>query len=225
METVRAIKYLFIMKLIFNLFLFSQLCSFCYSQTNVDITSKENSYVFRFLPSTKDNIYGIAFGIVGSETVCNFPNTKNSHGINIQIIGQGLFIPLNRNAFGYKTNFMTDSSYMVKNINDVLFKAKHNGLLISGFGTMTDITNGISISFLSSMGYYMNGISINLLSSKYTNVNGLSIAINNEAYKVNGIQIGLINRTNKLKGFQFGIWNVNSKRRLPFINWNFKESS
>lgn len=210
------------MRVIISFFIFYHFYSFFYAQSSTDISNKDNAYVFWLLPSSKDNIYGIAFGIVGSETVCNSSNIKKSHGINIQIIGQGFFIPMNRYAFSYRTNLMTDNSFMVKNINNVLFKAKHNGILISCFGTMTDITNGISISFLSSMGYYMNGIGINLLSSKYTKINGLSFAFSNEAYSVRGAQIGFINKTNKLKGFQFGFWNVNSKRRLPIINWSFK---
>jgi hypothetical protein len=194
-----------------------------YSCSQEKLDTNNNAYVFRFLPSGKINIYGLAFGIIGSETICNIPGTKKSHGINIQIIGQGLFIPLNPKAFKYKAIFGSDSSWMVSRLDSANYKAIHNGLLISTFGTMTEKTNGISISSWSSLGYFMNGIGINLISSKYAVVNGLSISINNEAYLVKGVQIGVLNRTTKLKGFQFGLWNVNKKRKLPLINWCFKE--
>lgn len=184
-------------------------------------TVKGSSYVFQFIPSGKKNIYGLAFGLVGSETICNIVGTKKSHGINLQIIGQGFFIPLNRKAFGYKSTLQGDSSWMVKSKNPSDYKAIHNGLLLSSFGTLTDKTNGIVLSSWCSLGYEMNGITINLISSKYVSLNGLSISINNEANSVKGVQVGIINRTSRLKGFQIGIWNVNDKRKLPLINWSF----
>jgi len=185
-----------------------------------EIKKLENSYVFRFLPSVKDNIYGIGIGLFGSEVICNVTHVRRSHGLNIQIIGQGLFVPLNRKAFSYNVLFATDTSWMLRENHK--FKAVHNGVLISSFGTMTEASNGIVLSGLSSLGYYLNGLGINLLSSKYTYVNGLSISLNNQSYMVKGLQVGLINKTRKLKGFQIGLWNCNEKRKLPLINWSFK---
>jgi hypothetical protein len=37
-----------------------------------------------------------------------------------------------------------------------------------------------------------------------------------------GVQVGLLNICKHMKGIQIGLWNVNSKRKLPFINWSFK---
>jgi hypothetical protein len=198
------------------IFVFLQILAFpLFSQEKVAGNPKNNAYLFWITPSAKDNIYGVSIGILGSETICNFKNLKNSHGLNLQILGQGFFIPLNRNAFGYNSIFGSDTSWMVANKDSVNYKARHNGVLISTFGTMTDISNGIVISSLSSLGYKMNGVAINVLSSKYLTVNGLSIAINNEAFCVNGIQLGIINKTRKLKGVQIGFWCVNQKRKLP----------
>jgi hypothetical protein len=204
---------------IFFAIAFAALANFSFAQQDSTKTT-ENAYVFRFLPSVKDNLYGIGFGLFGSEVICNVSNTRKSHGLNIQIIGQGLFVPLNRKAFSYNVLFATDTSWMLR--ENTKFKAKHNGILISGFGTMTEVSNGIVLSGLSSLGYYLNGLGFNLLSSKYTYVNGVSISLNNQAYQVKGVQIGLINKTRKLKGFQIGLWNCNEKRKLPFINWSFK---
>lgn len=183
---------------------------------------ESNSYVFRLLPSRKHNIYGVCIGPFGNEVMCNPSHLKKTHGLNIQFLGQGIFIPLNRRAFGYKYSMKTDTSWMVKIKDSVNYKALHNGVLISTFGTMTDISNGIVLSGISSLGYKMNGLAINLFGAKYLEVRGLSVAINNQSYDVKGVQIGLINRTNKLRGFQFGLWNVNGKRSLPIINWRFK---
>jgi hypothetical protein len=196
--------------------------SFTYNSfSQSDSTKKaENAYVFRFLPSVKDNLYGIGFGLFGSEVICNVSNTRRSYGLNIQIIGQGLFVPLNRKAFSYDILFATDTSWMLR--ENTRYKAKHYGVLVSVFGSMTEVSNGIVISGLSSLGYFLNGLGFNLLSAKYTYVNGVSISLNNQSFQVKGLQIGLINKTQKLKGFQIGLWNCNEKRKLPFINWSFK---
>lgn len=37
-----------------------------------------------------------------------------------------------------------------------------------------------------------------------------------------GLQIGIRNKSDNMKGIQIGLWNVNGKRKLPIINWNFK---
>jgi hypothetical protein len=180
---------------------------------------KGNAYILWLLPSTKKNIYGLSIGLIGSETICNIKGTKRSHGVNIQLFGQGIFVPFNRKSFSYKNTMKDDSSFMVKQYDPANFRAQHNGILISGFGTWTEASNGIVISGLSSLGYSMNGLAFNLLSSKYTKMNGISVSINNEAHEVKGIQFGLVNRTNKLSGVQIGLWNVSGKRKLPILNW------
>jgi hypothetical protein len=180
---------------------------------------KGNAYVLWFLPSTKKNIYGLSIGLIGSETICNRKGTRKLNGVNLQLFGQGIFVPFNHKTFSYENTMKDDSSFMVKQYDPANFRAQHNGILISGFGTWTESSNGIVISGLSSLGYSMNGLAFNLLSSKYTKMNGISVSINNEAHEVKGIQFGLVNRTNKLSGVQFGLWNVSAKRKLPILNW------
>lgn len=182
-----------------------------------------NGYVLWLLPSRKDNIYGVALGIFGSEVICDMPiNIKRTHGVNIQIIGQGLFIPLNTKTFGYKSLFASDTAWMVRFRDSKNYRAINNGILLSGFGTMTDVSNGIVVSGWFSLGKQANGLILNALANKYTIMNGIAISVSNESYEANGIQIGLVNRTRKLCGFQFGLWNVNGKRKLPLINWCFR---
>jgi hypothetical protein len=41
---------------------------------------------------------------------------------------------------------------------------------------------------------------------------------------MSGLQIGIVNKSKNLRGIQIGIWNVNQKRKLPLLNWNFKQT-
>lgn len=188
---------------------------------NQDYVKTVNSYGFRLIPSLKDNIYGICIGLVGSETICNVPKFKKSHGLNVQLIGQGLFVILNRKAFSFSKTLDEGKGTLINTSDTNHFKAKHNGIIVSSFGTFTDIINGVSFSVGASLGYEMNGISLNLFNSKYGNAKGLIIALINHTGKMTGVQIGMLNKTNNLKGLQFGLWNVNSKRKLPLLNWSF----
>lgn len=207
--------------------LFSIVCSAMFATAQnealgVDKRAK-NRYVIWMIPSAASNIYGIAFGPLGSESVCNRPYTKYSHGLNIQFIGQGIF-----QAFYIKSiNF--DDFCLSAGENSGFFsdtipkRAIHNGILLSAFGTFTDQVNGISLSPWMSLGKKVNGVSFNLLWNLYETINGASIGLVNHAVVSNGVQIGLVNKAKTSRGFQFGLWNRNDKRSLPFINWSFKD--
>jgi hypothetical protein len=175
-----------------------------------------NAYVLHFIPSVKDNVYGIAIGPIGSETICNVTNTRKSYGINLQLIGQGIFIPINRKVFSFEQLLLNP---MPDLINQIACKVMHSGILISTFGTYTDISNGFVLSLGFSYGRKINGIAFNLCSGKYITVNGMELGIQNQAHAVNGLQLGLLNRCVQLNGLQIGLWNVNEKRKLPIINW------
>jgi hypothetical protein len=204
--------------LVFYFAVFS-LASFSQDQ---DTIPKRNSYVIGFTPSSKHNIFGLSLGIIGSESICNLNYTRKSHGLNIQLIGQGIFVPLNYRNFSFDKQMSKENGFMYNNI--ILresYRAIHNGILFSTFGTYTDQTNGLCISLLASLGYEMNGVAFNFVANKYFRLNGIALGLVNHSGKVNGIQIGLVNKTVHLKGLQIGLWNVNSKRKLPIINWGF----
>jgi len=201
----------------FITFLFVLISSIFFAQDMSE--SNGRSYVFNLLPSSKKNSYGLSIGLIGSEVICNVKGVKNSNGLNFQLIGQGLFIPLNFSVYKYENSFFSDSSWMVSNFDVKNYKARHNGLLLSLFGTMTDEINGVSISCLSSMGQRINGVSINFFMNLYTIQNGVSVSFYNASNTLNGLQIGIINKTTKIKGLQIGIWNVNEKRKFPIFNW------
>ncbi|MDZ7740688.1 MAG: hypothetical protein U5Q03_02790 [Bacteroidota bacterium] len=178
----------------------------------------KNRYAIWFIPSTANNIYGLAIGPVGSEAICNRPYIKSSHGINIQVIGQGIFQMFYISNLN-ETDLLSIDSSVKKDQVGIL--AVHNGLLLSAFGTFTSRINGLSISPWMSMGDQVNGISLNLLWNLYREVNGISMGLFNDTGKTRGVQIGLFNKTNRLRGIQIGLWNKNEKRSLPLINWNF----
>jgi hypothetical protein len=207
---------LFVFLLLYSAITFAQ-------QDTLHVDNKRSDrYGIWLIPSASENIYGLAIGLVGSEAICNRPYTKKSHGINIQIPGQGFFQTFYINKIHY-------SDFVKNNPNSEFFysgdsipqRALHNGLLVSVFGTFTDQINGLSVSSWMSMGRKINGVSINLLWNVYKEVNGLVIALVNHAGTVNGAQVGIVNKSNNLRGVQIGLWNKNSKRSLPLINWNF----
>ncbi|WP_041557704.1 LA_2272 family surface repeat-containing protein [Cellulophaga algicola] len=72
--------------------------------------------------------------------------------------------------------------------------------------------------------YHGNGIMVGTLFGNSTNsFNGLQIsAANFISEKGTGLQIGIFNSATNFRGLQLGLWNKNSKRSLPFINWQFK---
>jgi hypothetical protein len=179
---------------------------------------KVDRYVIWVIPSLATNIYGIAIGPIGSETICHSPYPKKSHGINIQI-GQGLVL-----TFGigrYKLEEPTDT--LSKKSDSSYKRVIHNGILVSVFGTLTNQINGISLSSWMSMNNKVNGLSINPLWNLQDTLNGMSIGLVNMSRKTSGIQLGIYNKTLRLRGFQFGLWNVNERRSFPIINWNFKK--
>lgn len=181
-----------------------------------------NRYIIGFLPNKSPNIYGLAFGLIGSEVRCDKLYTKKSHGLNIQLLGQGFFTPFyvfnsNLNWSNYESNIIEyNDSTRVKRV-------VHNGILLTVFGTFSEDVNGISISPWMSMNHTVNGLNLNLLINSTHTMNGLTVGIYNSTYKTSGVQLGLINETKKLNGLQFGIWNVNEKRKLPLINWSFSD--
>jgi hypothetical protein len=181
------------------------------------LPDKQKAFGIRLLPSVVPQFYGLALGLVGYDAICNLPYTKTTNGINIQLFGTGFTALLNPKEFSYEAMYNEESGWM--QIPSKTQTAVHNGLLVSGFGTLTLISNGVVLGGLSSVGHLMNGLAINGLQNKYTKANGICIALVNQCYEHNGIQIGLINRSTKLKGLQIGLWNVNAKRKLPLINF------
>jgi hypothetical protein len=210
--------------LIFVILLFCLAAVACAQTDTLSLEKKgKDRYGIWVIPSSSKNIYGIAIGPFGSETFCKIPYTKYSHGLNLQLPGQGFlqtfYFP--KGVFQDVDAMESDDSLTAQ--NTLPLRAIHNGLLISPLGTFTNQVNGISLSLWMSMGQKVNGVSINVLWNLYKEINGVSIGFVNQTAVTRGLQIGVVNRTNKLKGIQLGLWNKNEKRALPFINWNFSD--
>jgi hypothetical protein len=209
-------------KLIIILLLLITTISFAQNDTTRLANISRNRYAFALIPSAARNIYGIAIGPVGSEAICNLSHTRYSHGLNLQIPGQGLL-----QVFYIKIIPDYDEAEQTPDdslaYHDTLpLRAVHNGLMLSPFGTFTPKVNGVSLSLFMSLGQTVSGVSINALWNLYANANGVVIGAVNTITTVKGVQIGIVNKSTNLHGVQFGLWNKNQKRSLPFINWNFK---
>lgn len=114
-----------------------------------------NHYGIWLLPSWSHNIYGIAIGPLGNEAACGVDYTKYTHGLNIQVPGQGFL-----SAYYFNTPFyMNDTTISIeKYVKEIHKKTIHNGLLVSVLGTFTDQVNWVSISGFMSFGHIHNGI-------------------------------------------------------------------
>ncbi|MDR9399089.1 MAG: hypothetical protein RI562_08500 [Salibacter sp.] len=198
------------------LFLFLTVAGMGQSASGDSQDTIKNYYGIRVIPSRAMNIYGIAIGPVGSEVVCFMSYTKKSHGLNIQIPGQGF-----NSVFMMKP--IQAKALTVDKKDTIQIGALHNGLIVSPLGTFTSKINGVSLSGWMSAGLVLNGFSFNLVYNRYEYLNGISIGMVNHAGEMNGAQVGLVNNAAKLRGFQIGLWNTNQKRSLPLFNWCFEK--
>lgn len=154
--------------------------------------------------------------------------------ISLALISFGINIPFEGLVVGLNDSTLQSSSYSNSDEPTILII---NGVNISSGGFMSGAeVNGVNISVLTYVNK-MNGLSINgsvigtnkfsgLCVSSIANVsnygNGVQIAFSNVSRNHNGIQIGLFNYSKNLRGMQFGFWNTNGKRKLPFLNWQFR---
>jgi hypothetical protein len=195
-----------------------------HGQTNEVPEKRKKRYVLGLVPSYASHIHGVAIGPIGSVHLCDRETPQVSNGINVEILGTGLFLLLGENRAGYKERY---ASMMEKNhlLDSLLhhdgrrYVVTHNGVILSSMGGMLPQVNGISFGGLSTAYLRMNGIAINGIWSKIDDHRGLSIGLINSSLKSRGLQIGVMNRTHELSGLQIGLWNRNSRRSLPLFNW------
>jgi len=97
------------------------------------------------------------------------------------------------------------------------------GLSLSGGGLAGDLQlKGVSINGLICTAIETKGVVITGTQNLTNTFKGVEItSLRNRAIQGRGVQIGLLNICKHLKGIQLGLWNVNSKRKLPIINWSF----
>lgn len=174
------------------------------------------------------NIYGVSVGLgsFNSES-----KNTNTNGIKIELIGGGFIAPLASGSPSPTPEMLSliekDGVYseVINGLNISLSGSvcdcKTNGIQLGLIGHLNNTVNGISGAFLMNYSEKHNGLQFSLFNESLV-MKGLQFGISNNAYISKGLQIGLFNDGGDIKGIQIGLWNENDKRRLPFINWNFK---
>lgn len=167
-------------------------------------------------PLRAKEINGLAVGIAtGNSMFSEMPVKINGVNLNVDLITGVASIMISFynftkiNAEHYNDSSLLEGKTSINGISlsagGIIQGKKFNGLFINGGMCEGDYANGIYISGVRNMFYDFKGISFSI--------------IRNDSYVCKGLQIGLINTCKHLKGIQIGLWNVNSKRKLPFINW------
>ena len=98
----------------------------------------------------------------------------------------------------------------------------NNGIALAGVWNSLAKSNGITASFIINETFYNRGLQLALRNTSF-DMKGVQIGLINNSIKAVGLQIGGYNKSKKTRGIQIGLWNRNEKRKLPFINWNFKD--
>lgn len=188
-------------------------------------------------------IYGISIGLASYP---KNPKNSESNGLKIELLGLGFFLllapesPLAKNDSAYINHLNSSRSENIRGIalsgTGSICDCNISGITIGGVGQYYVNINGIGIAPIM-FTEQQNGLQLAIWNNTYysrgfqgaflTNVNqigrNLMIAGINFSEDLKGVQIGLFNKTSKLKGIQIGLWNINNKRKLPLINWNFKD--
>jgi linoleoyl-CoA desaturase len=170
-----------------------------------------------FTPTRSTEITGLNLGL----QTANFnQQSLTIRGINLNADFFSVFIAMAATLALNKGNTLINMSDTLESDNIDL---KMHGFSISGGGLVGEnIVNGVSINGGVVTAVRTNGLVITGGQNLIFDFKGVSICgIRNLSVYGKGLQIGLLNVCKHLKGVQIGLWNVNSKRKLPFINWSF----
>lgn len=177
--------------------------------------------VFGFSPSKNvKNVAGILFKYFDGEGENFKPKKVNGLGMGFNAIG--IFVPamlLFNVVEANKWNLQSEGTVGKDKMNKI------NGMQLSLINMEPTITNGLEINVSSNIGSHAvtNGVAISPLFNIHDEMKGVSVAtLANVGKKCRGLQVGIFNKCDDFRGVQLGWWNENEKRKLPFINWNFK---
>lgn len=210
---------------IFSIFLICLIAQSAYAQ----LPKRKTYFPAWSYHQRNSNINGFS---VGLGSFANSPVNVHSNGIRIEAIGAGIMVPLIPRS-PIPTSDTINVTLEPENISEVI-----NGINIATTGSVCDcVTSGINLGLVGHINYQINGFTAAILMNFVQKMNGLQFAMFNDTYEMNGVQlgvfnvgvktkgmqIGFFNKAKNLKGVQLGLWNVNSKRKLPIINWRFKK--
>ena len=171
-----------------------------------------------FTPTNVNKISGLNLGLQTMTVAEN--DSLTIHGMNISADMLTMFVSM------YAIFYIIQSPPIINypdTVDKTDMKSEIAGLSISGGGVIGDMrVRGVSINGGISSVIEMTGVQITGLSNTTKEFKGVVISgLANRAIRGRGLQVGLLNHCKNLKGIQLGLWNVNSKRSLPFINWDF----
>ncbi|MEJ5104570.1 LA_2272 family surface repeat-containing protein [Chryseobacterium sp. MYb328] len=196
--------------------------SLFYASDTIKVDSLKPRF-FGFSPSKKvKNINGVLFKYFEEDG--NFaPKKVNGLGMGFNMIG--IFYPflLFFNLPDALSKGSLNNDYEIAPENKM---NKINGVQLSLVNMEPAVTNGLEINVSSNINTYAvtNGVAVSPLYNLHHEIIGVSVApFANVGQKCRGLQIGLYNSCKDFCGIQIGAWNENGKRKLPFVNWNFKK--
>lgn len=170
-----------------------------------------------FTPSNANRIKGVTLGL----------QSMHAQGEPLAIQG----VNLNADALSFLMSLysLIDLPFnnTLINMEDTVDKSGINirvrGLSLSGGGLVGPIQmKGVSINGAVCVATETRGVVLTGSQNLADEFSGVVIStLRNKSIKGRGLQLGLLNICKDMKGIQLGLWNVNSKRRMPFINWSF----
>lgn len=199
---------------------------------NAQSPERRNRFPAGTFHKKNQNINGISVGLYsGLDDEEEEKRNVHTNGIRLEAIGLGLILPLipsdptADDEKSFQAIMADPPSEVINGFNlspaGTVCDCINNGISAGLIGQMNRQVNGISASFIMNLSQKHNGLQIAMGNSSYV-MNGVQIGLSNSGGRARGLQIGLLNSATNFKGVQLGLWNVNQKRKLPIINWNFK---
>ena len=171
-----------------------------------------------FSPTNANEVKGVNIGI---QRMNARSGPLNIDGINLNADILSLFLgimALPQVPFNNSLVNMPDAADTSTIVNKI------TGLSLSAGGLAgSNETNGVSINGGIFLAVETKGVVLTGSQNIIDDFQGAVFSIlRNRSIGGRGVQVGLLNVCKHMRGIQIGLWNVNSKRKLPFINWSFK---
>ncbi|WP_160136365.1 LA_2272 family surface repeat-containing protein [Chryseobacterium sp. c4a] len=195
--------------------------SLIYASDTISVDSLKHRFIAASPSKNIKNVNGLLFKYFDQEEKM-IPKKVNGLGMGFNPLG--LFFPALLIVYlPGADRWSLNNDYGVVPENKM---NKINGVQLSLINMEPTITNGLEINVSSNINTYAvtHGVAFSPILNFHHEIKGVSVApLANVGQKCRGLQIGLYNSCKDFRGIQIGGWNENGKRKLPFINWNFKK--
>lgn len=186
-----------------------------------DSTRVKKPYVLKkgvwFSPTNANEIRGVNIGLL----------SMTLRGDSFAVKGVNLNADLMAMLFTFPAVLYSFAGNKLINLPDTIdhidMEKSISGLSVSAGGLLgMGKIQGVSVNGGICLATRAKGMVVTGTQNVVDDFRGVLIAgLRNRSIRGSGLQIGLFNICKHLKGVQIGLWNVNSKRKLPFINWSF----